>query len=402
MQRGKIFRKGSSWHLRYKTYRFVDGRKVWQTTSTKLADYDLRHRTQQSVEKEAEDFLTSLTPVKPAGVLAKGVKTFKEQSEIWLQRCETRQRRPIKPATLKNWKSHLRVHILPRLQNVLLPDVTNKVVKDFVATLKLSPKSIRNVVQVIKMVKASAIDDDGNELYPTKWNHDFIDMPQVNPRAQRQPSFTAEQIEKIIKGGDRRMQILIVLSAATGLRAGELFGLEVKHFDGSSLTVEQEAWDGIIQAPKTVNALRTIELHPTVAKLLRNFIRPRTTGYIFPSGSGKPVRQSNFLRREFHPVLKAAGIPKAGFHGFRRYRNTFLRNVARCPDGLLKYWLGHADRGMSDLYDKVREDVKFRRAGAKKMGVGFAVPKSLKAAKTKADRIVVRRVVHHVEAIPQK
>ena len=57
MQRGKTFRKGSSWHLRYKTYRFVDGRKVWRTTSTKLADYDLQHRTQQSVESEADKFL---------------------------------------------------------------------------------------------------------------------------------------------------------------------------------------------------------------------------------------------------------------------------------------------------------------------------------------------------------
>jgi hypothetical protein len=57
---------------------------------------------------------------------------------------------------------------------------------------------------------------------------------------------------------------------------------------------------------------------------------------------------------------------------------------------------------MSDLYDKVREDPKFRRAGAKKMGVGFAVPKSLKAVKTKSDKIVVRRVVRHAEAIPQK
>jgi integrase len=239
-QRGKIFRKGSSWHLRYKTCRFVDGKKIWQTTSTKLADYDLQHRTQQSVETQAADFLKDLNPIKAAGVLSKGVNTFKEQSEIWLGRCELRKRKPIKPATFKGWKSHLKVHILPKLQNVLLPDITNKTVRDFVATLKLSPKSVRNVVQVIKMVKASAIDDDGNELYPTKWNHDFIDMPQVNPREQHQPSFTVEQIEKIIKHGDRRVQMLTVLLAASGLRAGELFGLEVKHFDGSSVTVEQE------------------------------------------------------------------------------------------------------------------------------------------------------------------
>ena len=47
---------------------------------------------------------------------------------------------------------------------------------------------------------------------------------------------------------------------------------------------------------------------------------------------------------------------------------------------------------MSDLYDKVREDPKFRRAEAKRMGVGFVVPKKLKAA-NEADRFVVRRVV---------
>ena len=373
MQRGKIFRKGTSWHLRYKTYRFVDGKKIWQTTSTKLADIDLRHRTQQSVEEEAEKFLKGLNPaLRPDGGKTAG-PTFKEQSEIWIERCKARQRKPIKPATLKNWKSHLKVHVLPQLQNMLLPDITNKVVKEFVVTLKLAPKSVNNVVQVIKMVKASAIDEDGNEVYPTKWNHDFIDMPQIKTREQHQPSFTGDQIETIIKNGDRYTQMLTILLAASGLRAGELFGLEVKHFDGHALHVEQEAWHSIIQAPKTENARRTIELHPSVAKLLKSFIGDRTVGYIFPNGGSKPVQQSNFLRREFHPMLRTAGIPKAGFHGFRRYRNTFLRNVARCPDGLLKYWLGHAHKDMSGLYDKVREDQKFRCAEAMKVGVGFKV-----------------------------
>jgi hypothetical protein len=57
---------------------------------------------------------------------------------------------------------------------------------------------------------------------------------------------------------------------------------------------------------------------------------------------------------------------------------------------------------MSDLYDKVREDGDFRRAEAKRMGVGFAIPKSLKAAKTKADKFVVRRVVRDSDEMPQK
>jgi hypothetical protein len=51
------------------------------------------------------------------------------------------------------------------------------------------------------------------------------------------------------------------------------------------------------------------------------------------------------------------GTHKAGNHAFRRFRNTYLRNYTECPEGLYKY----AGRDMSDLYDKVKEDVEFRR-----------------------------------------
>jgi hypothetical protein len=134
---------------------------------------------------------------------------------------------------------------------------------------------------------------------------------------------------------------------------------------------------------------------PRVAKLLKSFLGNRTKGYIFPNVSSKPIHPSNFLRREFHKLLKKAGIPNCGFHGFRRYRNTYLRNVAGCPEGLLKYWLTHSGRDMSDLYDKVREDPQFRKAQARKMGVGFKVPARLKAEETKQRKNVVRNVVRH-------
>ncbi len=39
---------------------------------------------------------------------------------------------------------------------------------------------------------------------------------------------------------------------------------------------------------------------------------------------------------------------------------------------------------------------------AKRMGVGFVVPKSLKVTKTKSDKFVVRRVVRYSDEIPPK
>jgi integrase len=146
-----------------------------------------------------------------------------------------------------------------------------------------------------------AIDDEGNELYPTKCNHDFIDLPVVRDREQRRPSFSAEQIEAIVKGGDRTTQMATILFASAGLRAGELFGLEIRHFDGAAVKVEQEVWNGIIQAPKTDNAHRTIELDSVVSKLLKikeRFPRiPLLSQYVSAQRCRVPGRSAEILAR---------------------------------------------------------------------------------------------------------
>lgn len=56
---------------------------------------------------------------------------------------------------------------------------------------------------------------------------------------------------------------------------------------------------------------------------------------------------------------------------------------------------------MSDRYDKVRDDPKFRVEQAKKMGVGFKPPKELKPQITKPRKIVVLRVVRDFKEISE-
>jgi integrase len=313
--------------------------------------------------------------------------TFREFATQWVEKCRTRKRRPIKPSTLCNWESILLNHLLPALGSTPLSSVDNRAMKVLVEGLvhkRLSPQTIKNVVQVAKLVKASAVDENGNELYPTKWNHEFIDLPEVDETKQRKPSFFGEQVTKIVKAANGRLQMACVLLAGSGIRAGELLALETRHFDGSSIKVEQDVWGGKVQDPKTPNARRTIDLHPDVAELLKQFIGDRTAGFIFKTSTGKPLTQTNLLKRELHPILATLEIPKRGFHSFRRFRNTHLRNSV-CPDGLLKFWMGHASKDMSDRYDRVRDDVVFRKEVAARMGTGFEIPKTLtpKPPKTK-------------------
>ena len=60
---------------------------------------------------------------------------------------------------------------------------------------------------------------------------------------------------------------------------------------------------------KTKNGEREIDLHPSVAKMLREFTGERKSGLLFRSCSGRPLHQSNILRRVLHPILAQLGQP---------------------------------------------------------------------------------------------
>lgn len=309
--------------------------------------------------------------------------TFRQQAEKWLHQCMARRRKPVKPATVRGWESYIAKHLNPAIGDTSLANVNNSTLKGLVTRLTddgLGPKSIRNIVQVVTAVVASAVNEHGEAIYPRKWNYDFADMPAVEN--QRTPMFSGEEVTKIIAKAGKQERVIYVLFASSGLRAGELFGLEVKHLSGDTITVAQSVWEGRVQPPKTVNAFRQVDLHPTVSAMLRDFIGDRKQGFIFQTRTGMPFRQCNFLRSSLHPILEQLGIEKQGFHGFRRFRVTHLES-SYVPTGLVKYWTGHAKSGdgdvvrssVTDKYVKMRKDTKFRADVAERIGLGFDLPK---------------------------
>jgi integrase len=138
--------------------------------------------------------------------------------------------------------------------------------------------------------------------------------------------------------------MLYMLCAASGLRISEALGIDMGDIckpDCSTIHVRQKVRKCRVEnSVKTENAKREIDLHSSVAVLLRDFNGARE-GLLVPTRTGKPMSDSNCRNRFLHKRLKALGQPKAGTHAFRRYRNTYLRKV-RCPDGLVKFWTGHA------------------------------------------------------------
>jgi hypothetical protein len=152
--------------------------------------------------------------------------------------------------------------------------------------------------------------------------------------------------------------------------------------DCSTLYVRQSVWNGKEQDPKTQNAVRDVDICSNLAALLKDYIGNRTDGFLFYADSGKPLLQRNVLRDGLNPILKKLNLKQDGkaFHSFRRFRVMHLRKN-RVPWDLEKFWIGHANKDVTDKYAaQLKEDVEWRKDVAAKTGLGFALPVSVETS----------------------
>ena len=189
-------------------------------------------------ERKAKEFIAA-SGVDTEGYFNNVVKqtnqsgvTFRGQAETWLESMRNRDSEPLAPSTLAPWSYALDKWINPNIGDMPLASVKNTAMKDLVAKMKagLPPKSVINYAQIVKMVVASAINEEGEQLYPQKWNHKFIGMPVVNKKKQNTPSFTGEVLTAVLVATEeKKYRVLFALCASTGLRFGEALGIDIKN-----------------------------------------------------------------------------------------------------------------------------------------------------------------------------
>ena len=110
--------------------------------------------------------------------------------------------------------------------------------------------------------------------------------------------------------------------------------------------------------------------------MLKTFVNGRVEGFLFCSASGRPLTQRNVLRDGFGKIRKDLSLDQEGmgFHAFRRFRTAHLRK-SRVPWDLEKFWLGHANKNVTDKYsEQLKKDVEWRKEVAENIGLGFKLP----------------------------
>lgn len=334
--------------------------------------------------------------------------TFKDAGEDWLKKSVSRKRNPIASATARGYRSYLN-KLYGMIGAMPLAQVSNKAAKDvneLLAAEKLAPKTIGEILSVLTYVVSSILDIDGAQVYPVKWNWDFIDRPLIGK--QDQPSFTPEQVTAVIAGAKDRYQVLYALLAGTGLRIGEALAIELGPQNDNATTISSDCKMIYVrrsvlgtkkQKPKTAAAVRDVDVCSELAHFIKEFIDKRTSGFLFNSDGDLPLLQGNILRDSLHKIAKGYTLSNSkgkviadvkgvigkaiGFHAFRRYRETYLE-LERVPVNLCDSQLGHKGKNVAAIsYFKPQHSLK-RIAILESAGLGFELPKASKVIEIKS------------------
>src|SRR5262249_55282844 len=126
------------------------------------------------------------------------------------------------PAKWAAYRSHLRIHILPRFGDTPLNKITRQAVKIFVKHLKqnLADSSVASIMALFGLLMREAVIDRRIPYTPCHG------VRVITQRSAERPHATAEQVNQIAARITRPSDQLIVITAAyTGMQWGELAGL---------------------------------------------------------------------------------------------------------------------------------------------------------------------------------
>jgi integrase len=215
----------------------------------------------------------------------------------------------------------------------------------------LSPSRVRNADQVLSQILAAGVEGGRIARNPAAG----VRLPRIVRRDMH--FLTAPQVEDLAAAIDPRYELLVRFAAYTGLRAGELVALRVRHLNllrgrcevGESAT---EVDGRLVWGPTKTYARRTVPLPRFLCEQLAAYLAERPHGpedLVFTAPQGGPLREQKFVAGIFKPAAVQAGLPhRLRFHDLRHTCASLLiaqgRQRQGCP-GAARPCLGNSDAG---------------------------------------------------------
>lgn len=232
-----------------------------------------------------------------AGVRLTDDTTFEQFAELWLQSNKVGK---LRESSLSVLQTNLRLHVMPAFKGMRLQEIKPMHVSFFLKTIAPLSKSVQHkCLGIAKQVFRCAVDNGLIYKSPVTDDH-----KEGGEAAKEEQPLTPEQSKRLLEAvRGTRAELLVWVALTTGLRRGELIGLQWEDVDllDESLTVRHNKSipAGKSDAPvteflKTEAAHRTIPLDHVLCKRLMEAKLKSTSPFVFCMEDGRSLTKPAF------------------------------------------------------------------------------------------------------------
>ncbi len=226
---------------------------------------------------------------------------------------------------LGNW-------ILLRWRSYKLSDVKTVAMEEWLGSLPLAAATKAKLRNIMSALFNHAIRHEWLDKNP-------ISLVRQSAKRERIPIvLDVGEISSLLTELQHPYRAMVLLAAATGLRASELLGLKWQDVDMESLEISlsRGVVHQVVGELKTEASRKPMPLDPELAHSLLEWWRMspfnEQTDWIFASPEMKgqqPYWPENLLRRHIRPAAARCGITKTiGWHTFRQYSGFLIIPVS--------------------------------------------------------------------------
>lgn len=330
-------------------------------------------KTQKEAKKAERELLLS---VEENGFTDHSSKpTFKEVADLWLESYET----TVKPTTYQNTKNYLEAIIENHFKDIRLESVSVAMMQKIV--LELSKKYVAYLSQlsIINRVFKYALHLDIIQTNPV----DRIIRPKQQKPRKEKIALTKEELNQFLTLAKKDARPVLYTAwhtlAYTGLRRGELLGLEWSDIDFENKTMSVNKTlvtvNGSLytQSPKTKRSTRTISLDDATIQVLKNWKLEQKKQFFKNGVKSTDIVITNikgsyldfaYFRDELKKFLSTHNLKQFSVHSLRHTHASLLFEAGIEPKTISDR-LGHSNiqttlNMYTHLNDKQRSDVADR------------------------------------------
>ncbi len=271
-------------------------------------------------------------------------KLFKTIFEEWL----TKKKLMVTPSTYAGFVLSAENHILPKFGELVCSSITEMSIQQFIADLVtngridkkggLSLKTVRDIALVLRL----SLDYAYKVGYINKINWDFIEYPKDHSSNMVRSLSKEDELGLIqcIYLDLNSKSFGILLALFTGVRIGELCGIQMKDISLEDMTINvnktvQRIYDKRkgtsklhIGAPKTTTSFRVIPVPSMLRNVLKKFYIAESPEAYLLTGKKRPTEPRTY-RQYFNRFLKRNGLDHLKFH---EIRHTFAVRAIEIPE----------------------------------------------------------------------